>query len=237
MPQLDQFTYLTQFVWLCFFYMTFYVLLFNDGLPKISRILKLRAYLCTDRTTDTEKEQEIGTEACEARARRGVLAQTDAHLGDIKKVSGAPRGVDRKIVSESESQDVIFRTLNSSISYLNSSVAAAFSWCANSVDTLNGPAGVQGLRSNEVRSNHLGGGPQASYLRSIGEIGVSQLIKYNALEAPLGPSISALAKFVKLAKLVESSLPNDRLNEISQVWALRVQRCLLSSINKKKKRK
>jgi hypothetical protein len=41
MPQLDQFMYLTQFVWLCVFYMAFYVLLYNDGLPKISHILKL----------------------------------------------------------------------------------------------------------------------------------------------------------------------------------------------------
>nr|YP_010704323.1 ATPase subunit 8 [Huperzia crispata]WCP18599.1 ATPase subunit 8 [Huperzia crispata] len=45
MPQLDQFTYLTQFVWLCVFYMSFYVLLYNEGLPKISRILKPRKQL------------------------------------------------------------------------------------------------------------------------------------------------------------------------------------------------
>nr|YP_008816012.1 ATP synthase F0 subunit 8 [Closterium baillyanum]AGZ90234.1 ATP synthase F0 subunit 8 [Closterium baillyanum] len=50
MPQLDQFTYLTQFVWLCVFYMTFYVLLYNDGLPKISRILKLRAHLVSQQS-------------------------------------------------------------------------------------------------------------------------------------------------------------------------------------------
>ena len=36
MTQLDQFTYLTQFVWLCMFYMTLYVLL-----PKISNVLKI----------------------------------------------------------------------------------------------------------------------------------------------------------------------------------------------------
>jgi len=53
MPQLDQFTYLTQFVWLCVFYMTFYVLLYNDGLPKISRILKLRAHLVSQQSGDT----------------------------------------------------------------------------------------------------------------------------------------------------------------------------------------
>jgi len=58
MPQLDQFTYLTQFVWLCVFYMIFYVLLFNDGLPKISRILKLRAHLCADRSQGSDPEHE-----------------------------------------------------------------------------------------------------------------------------------------------------------------------------------
>nr|ACK38307.1 ATP synthase F0 subunit 8 [Isoetes engelmannii] len=42
MPQLDQFTHFMQFVWLCVLYMTFYVLLYNNGLPRISRILKLR---------------------------------------------------------------------------------------------------------------------------------------------------------------------------------------------------
>jgi hypothetical protein len=45
MPQLYQFMYLTQFVWLCVFYTTLYVLLYNDKLPKISRILKLRDQL------------------------------------------------------------------------------------------------------------------------------------------------------------------------------------------------
>jgi hypothetical protein len=43
MPQLDQFTYLTQFTWLCIFFMSFYVLLYNDGLPRIATILKIRS--------------------------------------------------------------------------------------------------------------------------------------------------------------------------------------------------
>ena len=45
MPQLDQFTYLTQFVWLCLCFMGYYVLLYNNALPKIGRILKLRSRL------------------------------------------------------------------------------------------------------------------------------------------------------------------------------------------------
>nr|QQO99819.1 ATP synthase subunit 8 [Selaginella nipponica] len=43
MPQLDQFTYLTQFVWLCVFYCTLDVLLYHEGLPLMSRRLKLRS--------------------------------------------------------------------------------------------------------------------------------------------------------------------------------------------------
>jgi Leucine-rich repeat (LRR) protein len=43
MPQLDQVTYFSQFFWLCIFYFTFYVFIVKTFLPKISRILKLRA--------------------------------------------------------------------------------------------------------------------------------------------------------------------------------------------------
>lgn len=42
MPQLDQVTYLSQFFWLCFFYLTFYVVLLKSFLPKMNRILRFR---------------------------------------------------------------------------------------------------------------------------------------------------------------------------------------------------
>lgn len=183
MPQLDQFTYLTQFVWLCVFYMTFYVLLFNDGLPKISRILKLRAHLCADRPQGTDPEHETGLGPSRDKVTEGV--------------AGSASG-----------QDVVFRTLNSSISYLNSSVTGAFSWCTRSVGSLN---------ANQLKPMNK------SYLRSIGEISLSQLIKYSALEAS--------------APLTLSNPGGSMFLEISRVWALRVQKCLLSSINKKKKKK
>nr|AHI16109.1 Atp8 [Sphagnum girgensohnii] len=69
MPQLDQFTYLTQFVWLCVFYTTLYVLLYNDGLPKISRILKLREQLISHKNVGTELsnysvEQDVLFQEC-----------------------------------------------------------------------------------------------------------------------------------------------------------------------------
>lgn len=42
MPQLDKVTFLSQFFWLCFFYLGFYVIILKFYLPKISRILALR---------------------------------------------------------------------------------------------------------------------------------------------------------------------------------------------------
>lgn len=59
MPQLDQFTYLTQFVWLCVCFMTFYVLLYNDALPKISKILKLRSYLVSQQSETADAGHQL----------------------------------------------------------------------------------------------------------------------------------------------------------------------------------
>jgi len=42
MPQLDKVSYFSQFFWLCFFYLGFYLTLVKFFLPKMSRILKLR---------------------------------------------------------------------------------------------------------------------------------------------------------------------------------------------------
>ena len=41
MPQLDKVTFLSQFFWLCFFYIGFYFLVLKFFLPKMNRILKL----------------------------------------------------------------------------------------------------------------------------------------------------------------------------------------------------
>jgi Plant ATP synthase F0 len=166
MPQLDQFTYLTQFVWLCVFYMTFYVLLYNDGLPKISRILKLRAHLVSQQSKDT------------------FLSNQDV-----------------------EASAVLQAALKSSLSYLYSSVSAASNWCNGMISSLN---------ANQLKPMNK------SYLRSLGEIGVSQVIKYSALHA------SAPITFIS------APLAYNNLNEI---YTLRVQRSLLSNIKTKKKKK
>lgn len=51
MPQLDKFTYFTQFFWLCLLFFTFYIAICNDGdgVLGISRILKLRNQLVSRR--------------------------------------------------------------------------------------------------------------------------------------------------------------------------------------------
>uniref|UniRef100_A0A7N0UNP0 H(+)-transporting two-sector ATPase n=1 Tax=Kalanchoe fedtschenkoi TaxID=63787 RepID=A0A7N0UNP0_KALFE len=51
MPQLDKFTYFTQFFWSCLFFFTFYIPICNDGdgVLGISRILKLRNQLVSHR--------------------------------------------------------------------------------------------------------------------------------------------------------------------------------------------
>jgi len=51
MPQLDKFTYFTQFFWSCLFFFTFYIPICNDGdgILGISRILKLRNQLVSHR--------------------------------------------------------------------------------------------------------------------------------------------------------------------------------------------
>lgn len=68
MPQLDRFTYFTQFGWLCVFYSTFYVMLYKDGLPKISRILKLRKQLSHDGVEQSkssiQEEQDVVLKEC-----------------------------------------------------------------------------------------------------------------------------------------------------------------------------
>jgi len=42
MPQLDKVTFLSQFFWLCFFFLGFYYIILKFYLPQISRILALR---------------------------------------------------------------------------------------------------------------------------------------------------------------------------------------------------
>lgn len=166
MPQLDQFTYLTQYVWLCFFYMTFYILLYNYGLPKISRILKLRAYLVSQQSKDTQWSSE-----------------------------------------NVETPQVLQKALKNSFSYLYSSVSAASNWCNDMISNLN---------SNQLK------GMNKSYLSSLGEIGLSQVIKDSALYAS--------------APVTFSEIPSP-VTPLNQITILRLQRSLVGRSKTKKKKK
>ncbi|MCL7024643.1 hypothetical protein MKW94_024880 [Papaver nudicaule] len=62
MPQLDQFTYFTQFFWSCLLRFTFYIAITNDsnGFLGISRILKLRNELVSQRGTKIRSKASNG---------------------------------------------------------------------------------------------------------------------------------------------------------------------------------
>nr|AKJ25435.1 ATP synthase F0 subunit 8 [Geranium subcaulescens] len=58
MPQLDPFTYFTQFFWLCLFFFFFYIAIWNNrnGVLGISRILKLRNQLLSHQANNIYSE-------------------------------------------------------------------------------------------------------------------------------------------------------------------------------------
>nr|YP_009493681.1 Atp8 [Codonopsis lanceolata]AWN57626.1 Atp8 [Codonopsis lanceolata] len=64
MPQLDKFTYFTQFFWLCLSLFTFYIAICNDGdgILGISRILKLRNQLLSHRENKIQSKDPNGLE-------------------------------------------------------------------------------------------------------------------------------------------------------------------------------
>lgn len=84
MPQLDQFTYLSQFVWLCVCFMSFYVLLYNNALPKVSRILKLRSLLHAPHTDAVANQQPVHHDEVITQA----LKNSVAYLVDSASAAG-----------------------------------------------------------------------------------------------------------------------------------------------------
>nr|AEO21064.1 ATPase subunit 8 [Silene conica]AEO21079.1 ATPase subunit 8 [Silene conica]AEO21081.1 ATPase subunit 8 [Silene conica] len=73
MPQLDQFTYFTQFFWSCVFFFGFYVLICNDrdGFLGICRILKLRNKLLSEESNKVLAVDLLPERAEEALLRKG----------------------------------------------------------------------------------------------------------------------------------------------------------------------
>ncbi|KAI4298052.1 hypothetical protein MLD38_040516 [Melastoma candidum] len=88
MPQLDQFTYFTQFFWLCLFLFSFYIFICNDrdGVLGISRILKLRNQLVSHqgkniRSKDPKSLEDILRKGFSTgRERRSSLSASGSQL-------------------------------------------------------------------------------------------------------------------------------------------------------------
>lgn len=84
MPQLDSFTYLTQVVWLCVFLFTYYILLLNNALPRISRLLKLRKQL-TAGSTITESQTD--TQTLSVQGSKPTVLLTGRIVWDVCRIS------------------------------------------------------------------------------------------------------------------------------------------------------
>jgi hypothetical protein len=194
--------------------MSFYVLLMNDGLPKLSRILKLRAQLVSQHTNSN------------ADTINQVEGQESKNFP--VKAPGVPSGTIR---STSGTADLL--ALSKSVSYLNSCVSGASQWCNDMITTLN---------SNQLKLMN------SAYLSSLGELGVSQVIKQSALE-----TISPLAlprETIALKTLMETQAPRLEQEQstskqprqkpsqldanlmhttvlLNSIYILRAQKCLL----------
>jgi type IV secretory pathway VirB6-like protein len=75
MPQLDKTTFLSQFLWLLFFYIGFYLVILKHFLPRLSRILKVRqkkVSLSQQGTSALLQEREKVEESLNALVEQGV---------------------------------------------------------------------------------------------------------------------------------------------------------------------
>lgn len=118
MPQLDQFTYLTQIVWLTASFLGYYVVLYKYGLPKLSRLLKLRARLVSRSSSD-----KLANASSDSR----VSTESNMDLPRFNNIS--------------------VELIKKSASYLTASITGAHKWCNDMVNQLNGECVSQtGLR-------------------------------------------------------------------------------------------
>nr|YP_009430435.1 ATPase subunit 8 [Platycodon grandiflorus]ARR27567.1 ATPase subunit 8 [Platycodon grandiflorus]AWN57592.1 ATPase subunit 8 [Platycodon grandiflorus] len=93
MPQLDKFTYFTQFFWSCLFFFAFYIAICNDGdgLLGISRILKLRKQLLSHRG---KKIQSKGPNSLEEILKKGFRTGVCYMYSTLFSVSEWSKAVD-----------------------------------------------------------------------------------------------------------------------------------------------
>ena len=88
MPQLDLVTFFSQYLWLVVFYLGFYFVLVHSFLPKVARILKVRAAMIASGTEsalgdDTRLHAaRDGTSATTLQGAKSALAQGFGSLGN-----------------------------------------------------------------------------------------------------------------------------------------------------------
>jgi hypothetical protein len=92
-PQLDKFTYFTQFFWSCLFLFTFYIPICNDGdgVLGISRILKLRNQLVSHRGNNILRKDPNSLEDI---SRKGFSTGRDYMYSSLFEVSQWCKAVD-----------------------------------------------------------------------------------------------------------------------------------------------
>ena len=98
MPQLDKVTFLSQFFWLCFFYLGFYIVILKYFLPQMTRILKYRKKKMSQShqgVTSMQQENDNVRTSCESLLENSLksgkhifkknLQCTESWLSDVVK--------------------------------------------------------------------------------------------------------------------------------------------------------
>jgi hypothetical protein len=86
MPQLDKFTYFTQFFWFCLVFFVFYNAIFNnrDGFLGIGRIIKLRAHLFA-RPVRSRRQSEQGLDETSRKGLSIALSYLYSTLSEVSQ--------------------------------------------------------------------------------------------------------------------------------------------------------
>ena len=90
MPQLDQVTFFSQYFWLCFFFLAFYLFLYKHFLPKMSRILKYRqkkVELSQRGMSTMEQENEKAGSSYQTLLFSGLSHSASLFDGSLKQVN------------------------------------------------------------------------------------------------------------------------------------------------------
>ncbi|CAN6697982.1 unnamed protein product [Malus baccata var. baccata] len=142
MPQLDKFTYFTQFFWSCLFLFTFYIPICNDGdgVLGISRILKLRNQLVSHRGNNIQSNDVNNLEDI---LRKGFNTDVSYMYSSLFEVSQWCNAVDlfgKGKISGSRGMEKNILDLISKSSYSTSSNPGWVITCRNDIMLIHVPS-------------------------------------------------------------------------------------------------